>query len=545
MKSKGDVSQQAKPATMYLMKNAGRRWLLYFYFACHLLPGCREYIPDDVESALAQSGENRNEIMAAIRHYNRDEKDSLKLRALYFLITNMGTKYAYNVEIDLDRGKENSPFDIFSFFREARRDSLLGMKQKELRALFPAFSFRRHEPKCDLATITREMLVENIDYAFSAWDKPWARQLTFEEFCEYLLPYRSDGEPLSLWRKRISGEMAPWLSTKKITQRRNWLVLINDSLRNRFHYHIARLKYIPFELTPKQIDSLGGGTCEDLTMIASCWLKSAGIPVVNDFTPAWGSGYYKGQGHSWLSYLDENRVFYPFNPSYANPQPDSIRFGRDLLPKVYRHTFKEQPHSLAVREREGVAVPGFLNSPNILDVTDLYIRTVNIRVRLDNNPTNEKYAYLGVFSAFGWKVVAYGDISNNTEVEFSKMGPGVLYMPLLYVDGELVPAGRPLIGLSDTSRIIFGNRREKRYDSLKVPVGLVQLKQGDRFGLFVWDSNHWEFIYGGGVKTDDFITLRNLFKHSVYIIKRANKYDGSFEFIQRPFCVDSDTLRVL
>ena len=42
-----------------------------------------------------------------------------------------------------------------------------------------------------LCVITAEYLIDNIDRAFDNWQKrPWNRSLSFEDFCEYLLPYR-------------------------------------------------------------------------------------------------------------------------------------------------------------------------------------------------------------------------------------------------------------------------------------------------------------------------------------------------------------------
>ena len=43
----------------------------------------------------------------------------------------------------------------------------------------------------DAHIITAEYLIDNIDCAFDNWQKrPWNRSLSFEDFCEYLLPYR-------------------------------------------------------------------------------------------------------------------------------------------------------------------------------------------------------------------------------------------------------------------------------------------------------------------------------------------------------------------
>lgn len=44
-------------------------------------------IPDEVNSILELSGENNNELIKAIKHYQKSD-DTFKLHALYFLISN-------------------------------------------------------------------------------------------------------------------------------------------------------------------------------------------------------------------------------------------------------------------------------------------------------------------------------------------------------------------------------------------------------------------------------------------------------------------------
>lgn len=49
--------------------------------------------------------------------------------------------------------------------------------------------------------ITADYLIDNIDKAFDAYDsRPWNRYVSFEEFCETILPYRVGQDPLESWR---------------------------------------------------------------------------------------------------------------------------------------------------------------------------------------------------------------------------------------------------------------------------------------------------------------------------------------------------------
>lgn len=45
-------------------------------------------------------------------------------------------------------------------------------------------------PEFDAATLDRGFLIRHIDHAFEVFGYPWCRDLSFDEFCEKVLPYR-------------------------------------------------------------------------------------------------------------------------------------------------------------------------------------------------------------------------------------------------------------------------------------------------------------------------------------------------------------------
>ena len=58
------------------------------------------------------------------------------------------------------------------------------------------------------------MLIENIDLAFEVWqNKSWNKNLTFEDFCELILPYRIAEEPLTNWRRKYYEKYNPILDS--------------------------------------------------------------------------------------------------------------------------------------------------------------------------------------------------------------------------------------------------------------------------------------------------------------------------------------------
>ena len=63
---------------------------------------------------------------------------------------------------------------------------------------FVPFLERNQKVIYDSHVITASYLIRNIDHAFGMWEKqPWGKYIKFEDFCEYILPYRVAFEPLS------------------------------------------------------------------------------------------------------------------------------------------------------------------------------------------------------------------------------------------------------------------------------------------------------------------------------------------------------------
>ncbi|MDR1372931.1 MAG: hypothetical protein LBJ17_07455 [Dysgonamonadaceae bacterium] len=58
----------------------------------------------------------------------------------------------------------------------------------------------------DLQVIKTDCLIDNIDRAFDLWQNgEFATHLTFDDFCEYLLPYKvCEVHTLDNWRKYLS-----------------------------------------------------------------------------------------------------------------------------------------------------------------------------------------------------------------------------------------------------------------------------------------------------------------------------------------------------
>src|SRR5690606_38566189 len=71
----------------------------------------------------------------------------------------------------------------------------------------------------DLRTVTADFLIYNIEKAFESWSGPYANHLSFDEFCEYLLPYRAANEPISDWRREFEENYIPELYDRAVVRK--------------------------------------------------------------------------------------------------------------------------------------------------------------------------------------------------------------------------------------------------------------------------------------------------------------------------------------
>ena len=353
-----------------------------------------------LERALEFAGENRAELEKVLVHY----KDSgLKLDAARFLIENMPQYYSYEGD-GLDSVKALMNIVFIKRYLDER------LKKK-----WSGFSYRNLKKVYDAKVITSDYLIENIDLAFDAWrGRPWNRKVTFDEFCQLILPYRIDDEPLENWRKVYKDRYSVILDS--LYQGRDVVAAV-DSL-------ILRMRcekwayYTDFNL-PRLgamflLNNRVGGCREscDLTVYV---LRSLGIPSGIDiyrYSPE------NQHGHLWNVVKDTTGSFIPFwfsENRIKRGGNDGRRKG-----KVYRICYGEQ------REK---------------DVTAEYFGENRTRVKVDGSQCGDSIL-LGIFSPGGWIPV---DISEHKDGEalVKNIEPGVIFMPLTTKNGMLKEVGFP------------------------------------------------------------------------------------------------------
>ncbi len=387
-----------------------------------------------LESALEFAGKNRGELEKVL---NRYKDDSLKLEAAKFLIRNMPHWYGY----------QGAPLDsLQGLLADAYKDPTIGDMSEIGGKQWRYYPFESLPKVYDAKVITADYLIDNIDRAFSAWRKyPWNKHLSFDEFCELLLPYRVADEPLTNWRPLYESYYGSLLdslySGRDIVEACS--IIHREILKQRMEY------YSHFDsphLEATFLFSTRFGSCRESCDVGLYAMRSCGIPVARD-----AFMYANHTSHQWLAVRDTTGKFIQFGfddlvPTRELPHTDGRKKG-----KVYRDCFGLQ--EAQVKKFEDVPeIPFELRDFYQRDVTDNYFGTNTVEIPLGKR---EKNVYLGIFSPQGWTPIDIGECKGRI-VRFHNIEPNIIYQSVKYdaANHTCVPVGYPFVFYSDKRKCL-------------------------------------------------------------------------------------------
>lgn len=276
--------------------------VLWIFTSCSMRP------PSAVGFALERAGTNRSELERVLQYYSRSEADSLKLRAAEYLIANMpGHRCLHGPKVD------SYYREIYSILQGEERDpQQLMAKLNQIAAHYPIID---SVVRYDIEVITADFLIHNIEQAFQQWKSPTADYLTFNQFCEWLLPYKvAELQPLDYWRDTLSQHFTERLRSDSSNDenynfpyyRAFWINYeARMAVRPNILPNLAEYKGYEF-YGASSIYRLPFGDCFDYTTLAVATLRSHAVPAVFDYLPQWGRG---GLSHSWFAFFNDNGDF--------------------------------------------------------------------------------------------------------------------------------------------------------------------------------------------------------------------------------------------
>jgi len=367
-----------------------------------------------------------------IVHY-KAEKNPQKLKAATFLLDNIEDKFAIEGE------RYNAYCDTIKIYHQN-----FWMLHKKLKPLNDC-SYSSSQV-LDMETLTSDYLNDNIDRAFSSYEKTkWKDEIDFNDFCEYILPYRIGNEPLENWRELIENDSVFILTGDTINS-------FNDMEAAAFYFTKAhsRLKKdfmlkwgsdglsIP-DLQYSVLDLLSTGSCSNLTQISMFACRSAGFPVANDFTPFWANAT---NGHDWAALITKSGTvpyILPVDTGLYNYK------GLDRIPsKVYRKIFSTNSQSHLTKRGYCAFLPSVFNNSHVIDVTDLYMKTFTLNIPELVKQNKNKFTYLAVSNRYGWMPVAWGQGKKGL-ANFTKVCEKVVYLPVFMQNAEPQAFNYPFI----------------------------------------------------------------------------------------------------
>lgn len=411
-------------------------------------------LPQGVEESLKIAGSNKWELRKVLRHYRKHEADSLKYKAALFLVDNMKWHGNHSDIKFPDRTipglVERADTFYYSAMGEVPNSAI---NKKEIKDTISAFGkvFQEEIKKMnieppygenisfdDLKNIDADFLISHIDNAFERWEKsPFAQNLAFEDFCEYLLPYRA----LSTNSLTLNGADIYQQFGKQLDRANPYSMA---TIITRYNVYMNNMRNI---LGPKTVgDYLGYYELffkKKLECVEQCEmecniLRAYGIPTVIDINI--GNREFVGQHHHIVTF-DSLMKPHPFHGEAGFPGGKSWGYREDIKFNIYRSLFGAQEDSPLFLKKETEKLPVNFHDPCIKDVTPyikrVYPLTLPLAHKTDNNLA---WLYSYANNSEGMKAITWGMVdSTGTQAHFENVVSDMLYF-LVTMDAE----GKPL-----------------------------------------------------------------------------------------------------
>jgi len=406
------------------------------WFFCFLVVvgcvSCSRY-PADVEAALRQAGDNRPELEKVLVHYSEKPEDSLKLLSAYFLIANM--PYHYTV-----RDARMEAFKIYLKEVEIDRYAWTNFKEQHRAAT------GRPEIEPDILYVTSEYLIRNIDFSFKIWQEAsWGKEVSFETFCEEILPYRLSHETLEYWKEEFHATFQPFIDSIDHGNRLDDICKhLLKNLNNRDWEWGDDFLPDGFGATILLYSRFGG--CMEQAELVAYMLRSVGIPSGIDVVVQPPDRINQNHYWNYTHTLDGALFGFEMSENYLI----NGRWATRKVGKVSRKFFSLQKESPHVKYRNRFISKGGLWEILHRDVSSEYFPDTHITVHLDapGRIGRKSLASLCVFNNREWVPVAY-IVPKKGLAEFRHVEPDILYQIRLIGPNENRAGSKPFILLDN------------------------------------------------------------------------------------------------
>lgn len=413
-----------------------------------LTVGCKDISP--IAEVLDSAGSNRSELEAVLDHYKTKDNNPQKLQAAEFLIKNMPAHYSY---------AGNEIYEYYDYAARILANKSLSPEQQRDSLLFITDLKYRDLPGqivSDAQIIKADYLIKNIDASYDRWvNCDWASQITFDEYLEWLLPYKAiELQEMDAWRDTLLAHFGKGLEhpikndVEYNTTMATADMLRNDAYRGLNRYGLYTRAGLPL-LSAHLQASQTYGDIPDYALTAVLVMRSAGVPAVWDETPVGSRGTAATR---WFVIISDRGQELTSEWDFSTMIGGSF-FPYERGPKVYRNTYAINPERWEYRQNAKYQYPFELGKK---DVTSKYFLTSDLSIPIEKGilkHVKDKYVYIA--SAVRneenpWQIVDFGVIKHG-KATFHDMGREVLYQIQGYDGNKLIPISEPFILHKDRS----------------------------------------------------------------------------------------------
>lgn len=424
---------------------------------------CKSEPPQpQLESALVMAGDNRAELEKVLAKYSLNPADSLKYKSAVFLIENMPGHFYYTGE-----GMVNGR-SYFKALREDRKSHPRNILDSLVK-LNGGFKLEKKQIAYDIQTIDSAYLCKNIELAFKAWESfPWTKHYSFEDFREYILPYRVGNESLTDWRETFFNSYSDLIKNSKTADPIEIAKLLRSHIIKKVgspRFTMIRPKGYPTidALTSQQM----AGSCDDLAVFAISLFRTFGIVCSRDYIPIRGEINY---GHSWVSLMNHKGEYYLTDFFKAISFISEKQHNRLMMKaKVFRNTFSTNEEYAKLKEKPVVIPDVFAeNNYRYTDVTLLYSNNLtNLQLSKADLYEHNKLppvVFLCALAWMDWIPITWSESNTEGGVDFKDVDSGSI-MRIAYGDEtDLKFLSAPFFIDKQTRRLVFFDENDQTED---------------------------------------------------------------------------------
>lgn len=413
--------------------------IIYLQLVFLILTSCNKK-NNTLKDVLDKAGNNKQELEKVLDYYKANPADSLKYKAAVFLIKNM----PYHSFIKPIEGFQGAFDSIQNYPKNNTRRDVFG---KILDSVSQNVVIKNEVKTLDIEYVKFNYLINNIELAFKAWYRiPKNKRASFDDFCNYILPYRNSDEPLDP------------NSRKKLLKKYSWvydfldkgasLKSVVDSVTSGFGYinMIQIRKYYPIPLSIAQIEKAKFGLCDDGVNYYVNVFRALGIVCAKDMVTHWGNHPYSG--HSWV-YTKYGKEEYSTDVGGGHDNLKT-KLKRESIPKVLRLTYKNQKNLFPV--------------PLTIDVTNEYVSTVNVDVENELQKSILQPVICVFDKSQEWSVVSFGTYDKGI-LHYPNMGINTVYIAASIDNNSFHPVNYPFF-IDNRKQIHYFEPTKKYIDSV-------------------------------------------------------------------------------